>query len=177
MKRIDENMKVTPTVTARDAIAVIGAGAILPSSPDVASFWDNVREGRYLIKEVPEDRWSVDAYYDPDPGAPDKTYCKLGSFVEGYSFDFKRFRIPPRTVQAMDAVQLWAMAAAGEALENAGYLDRDYDRERTGVILGNSMAGELQYSTSMRVMLPEVVAALTPVVVEVAREWGNGKEQ
>ncbi|MBW2262888.1 MAG: type I polyketide synthase, partial [Deltaproteobacteria bacterium] len=160
MKRIDENTKVTPTVTARDAIAVIGAGAIMPSSPDVASFWDNVREGRYLIREVPEDRWCVDSYYDPDPSVPDKTYSKLGSFVEGFDFDFKHFRIPPRTVQAMDLVQLWAMAAAGEALENAGYIDRDFDRERTGVILGNSMAGELHYATSMRVMLPEVVTAL-----------------
>ena len=55
------------------AIAIVGLGAILPDAPDVPSFWNNIIRKRYSITPVPEDRWSVADFYDPDPAAPDKT--------------------------------------------------------------------------------------------------------
>ena len=61
-----------------DRIAIVGAGAILPDAPNVATFWENVKKGRYSITEVEPDRWDPGLYYDPDPRAPDKTYSKLG---------------------------------------------------------------------------------------------------
>ena len=33
------------------AIAIVGAGAILPDSPNVAAFWSNIKDGRYSISE------------------------------------------------------------------------------------------------------------------------------
>ena len=38
--------------TANRAIAIVGAGAILPDAPNVAAFWENVKTGRYSITEV-----------------------------------------------------------------------------------------------------------------------------
>jgi acyl transferase domain-containing protein len=59
--------------TAYRAIAIVGAGAVLPDAANVAAFWENIKKGRYSITEVTSDRWDSERYYDPDPKAPDKT--------------------------------------------------------------------------------------------------------
>ena len=78
------------------AVAIVGLGAILPDAPNAPAFRDNVWKKRYSIIEVPPERWNVDDYYDPDPAAPDKTYSKIGSWVRGFEFDWKRCKIPPK---------------------------------------------------------------------------------
>src|SRR5579859_859166 len=145
------------------AIAIVGLGAILPEAPDVPTFWNNVLRKRYSITDVPPERWSVADYYDPDPAAPDKTYSKIGAWVRGFEFDWKRFHIPPRVVAAMDPSQQWAVSVAAQALDDYGYPGRALDTERTAVVLGTAMGGELHYRTVQRVDLPEFTHALEGV--------------
>ena len=78
--------------TADRAIAVVGVGAVLPDALNAPAFWKNIRTKRYSITDVPPERWSVADYYDPDPGAPDKTYSKIGAWVRGFQFDWKQFQ-------------------------------------------------------------------------------------
>src|SRR5271166_4295163 len=143
--------------TAHRAIAIVGAGAILPGATNVAEFWDNVKNGCYSITEVQPERWDPALYYDPDHSAPDKTYSKIGGWVRQYVWDPVKWRlpIPPRVVDAMDVSQKWAIACTREALEDYGYPKRPLDPDRTAVILGNAMAGERHYRTSLRVFFPE----------------------
>lgn len=143
--------------TAHRAIAIVGAGAVLPEAPNLAAFWDNVKKGRYCITEVTPDRWDPERYYDPDPAAPDKTYSKIGGWVRDFTWDPMKWKmpIPPRVAAAMDDAQRWGIACTREALEDYGYPKRPLDPERTAVILGNAMAGEKHYLTSLRVFFPE----------------------
>ncbi len=143
--------------TAHRAIAIVGVGAVLPDAPNVPAFWENVKNSRYSVSEVTPDRWDPASYYDPDPNAPDKTYSKIGGWVRDYPWDPMKWRlpIPPRVVEAMDGTQKWAIACTREALEDYGYPKRPFDPDRTAVILGNAMAGERHYLTSMRVFFPE----------------------
>ncbi len=143
--------------TAHRAIAIVGVGAILPDAPNVPAFWENVKNSRYSISEVTPDRWDPASYYDPDPSAPDKSYSKIGGWVRDYPWDPMKWRlpIPPRVVEAMDGTQKWAIACTREALEDYGYPKRPFDPDRTAVILGNAMAGERHYLTSMRVFFPK----------------------
>jgi len=143
--------------TAHRAIAIVGTGAVLPDSPNVAAFWENVKTGRYSITDVKADRWDPAFYYDPDPKAPDKTYSKIGGWVREFVWDPVKWRlpIPPRVAQAMDDAQRWAICATREALEDYGYPKRPLDVDRTAVILGNAMAGEKHYLTALRVFFPE----------------------
>ena len=67
--------------TAYRAIAIVGAGAVLPDAVNVPAFWQNVKNGRYSISEVPPGRWDPSLYYDADHAAPDKTYSKIGGWV------------------------------------------------------------------------------------------------
>ncbi len=148
--------------TAYKAIAVVGAGAIMPDAPNVPAFWENIKAGRYSISEVPQDRWNPAFYYDADHNAPDKTYSKIGGWVREYAWDPLKWRlpIPPRVAQAMDPAQQWALACTREALEDYGYPQRIIHPDRTAVILGNAMAGEKHYLTALRVFFPEYASEL-----------------
>ncbi|HEY3449175.1 MAG TPA: SDR family NAD(P)-dependent oxidoreductase [Myxococcales bacterium] len=146
------------------AVAVVGVSAILPDAPDAKAFWQNVLSGKDSITEVPRDRWDPADYWDPDPAAPDKTYCKIGAFVRGFTFDSLRFRIPPRVVSVMDPTQQWMLCCAREALLDAGHPDRGgLDPSKIAVVLGNALGGEQHEKTSMRAMLPEAVRGLREI--------------
>jgi acyl transferase domain-containing protein len=147
---------------AHRAIAIVGLGAVLPDAPDVATFWDNVVTGRYSISEVTPDRWDPALYYDPDPRAPDKTYSTIGGWVRDFDWDPLGWKlpIPPRVSAAMDRTQKWAIIGTREALADYGYPQRPLDPDRTAVILGNAMGGDLHYMTALRLFFPEYAAEL-----------------
>ena len=145
------------------AIAVVGVGAVLPDAPDAPTYWQNIRNKRYSISDVPIERWDPADYFDPDPNAPYKTYSKIGGWVRDFEFDWKKFRIPPRVAAAMDESQQWAVTIAAEALADYGYPERPLNTERTGVILGTAMGGELHYLTTMGISFPEFAHALKDV--------------
>ncbi|MGB8011605.1 MAG: SDR family NAD(P)-dependent oxidoreductase [Terriglobales bacterium] len=148
--------------TGYRAIAIVGVGAVLPGAPNVAAFWNNVKDGRYSISEVTPNRWDPTLYYDPDHSAPDKTYSKIGGWVREHVWEPLKWRlaIPPRVVDAMDESQKWAIACTREALEDYGYPKRPLNTDRTAVILGNAMGGEKHYFTVMRVLFPEYAREL-----------------
>ena len=82
--------------TSYRAIAIVGAGAILPDAPNVPAFWENVKNGRYSITEVPPDRWDPALYFDSDHSAPDKTYSTIGGWV-------RELRVGPDEVASGDS--------------------------------------------------------------------------
>ncbi|HEY2118040.1 MAG TPA: SDR family NAD(P)-dependent oxidoreductase [Candidatus Acidoferrum sp.] len=148
--------------TSYRAIAIVGAGAILPDAATVPAFWENVKNGHYSVSTVRSDRWDPELYYDPDPSAPDKTYSKIGAWVREYVWDPIKWHlpIPPRVVDAMDESQKWAIACTREALEDYGYPQRPLNANRTAVILGNAMGGEKHYFTALRLYFPEYAREL-----------------
>ncbi len=151
------------TQSSDRAIAIVGVGAVLPDAPNAPAFWQNIVNKRYSIYETPANRWSIADYYDPDPSTPDKSYSKLGGWVQGFQFDWKKYRVPPKVAAAMDEGQQWAVTIADEALTDYGYPNRPLDPERLGVILGTAMGGEQHYTTQNRIIFPEFVHMLEGV--------------
>ena len=145
-----------------NAAAIVGVSAILPDAPDAATFWNNVKTGRYAISEVDPERWDPALYYDPDPKAPEKTYSKIGGWVRDWEWDPLAWRlpIPPKVADGMDDGQKWAVAATRMALADYGWPERELDLERTAVILGNAMGGEKHYLTTLRITFPELAREL-----------------
>ncbi len=143
--------------TAHRAIAIVGAGAIMPDASNVAAFWENIKTGRNCISKVPTERWNPAFYYDEDHSAPAKTYSKIGGWVREFPWEPMKWHlaIPPRVAGAMDDSQKWGLACAREALEDYGYPERPLDADRTAVILGTAMGGERHYLTALRVSFPE----------------------
>ncbi|MHB8114365.1 MAG: type I polyketide synthase, partial [Bellilinea sp.] len=145
------------------AVAVVGLGAIMPDAVDAPEFWKNIKEARYSITDVPADRWREDLYFDPDPKATDKTYSKIGGWVRNYNFEPLKWGIPipPSVLSVMDEGQKWGIAAARQALLDYGYPQKPLDNNRVAVILGNALAGENHYTTSLRIRLPEFLDTLS----------------
>jgi hypothetical protein len=63
-----------------NAIAIVGIGCRFPGdvhNPD--TFWGLLRDGVDAVTEVPSDRWSIPAFYDPDPSKLGKSNTKWGA--------------------------------------------------------------------------------------------------
>ena len=147
---------------AHKAVAIVGMGAVMPDARDLATFWKNIKEGKYSISGVPEDRWDESLYYDPDPKAPDKTYSRIGGWVKDWNWEPLKWKlpIPPKVSEAMDFTQIWSLSAVREALLDFGYPEKSFDTERTAVILGNAMGGDKHLYTAARILFPEFAREL-----------------
>ncbi len=123
-----------------EPIAIVGLGCRYPGGvADPESFWQLLRNGVDAITNVPIGRWEAEAYYSPDPAAPDKMYTRQGGFidqVDGFDADF--FGISPREAQDVDPQQRLLLEVAWEALENAGLAPDTLRGSRSGVFVGLS---------------------------------------
>ncbi len=138
-------------------IAVVGLAAIMPDAPDAATFWQNLRDGRYSISDVPPDRWDPELYYDPDHAAQDKTYSRIGGWVREHPWEpfTWRLAVPPKVAEQLDVGQQWAVSAAHSALIDAGWPDWGGPRTR---------GGDHRQRDRGRQALPDVVAHPVPRV-------------
>jgi acyl transferase domain-containing protein/acyl carrier protein len=122
---------------AGEPIAVIGLACRLPSAPDAEAFWRVMADGIDAIREVPAERWSLAAYFDPDRRAPGKMNTRWGGFLDGIDrFDPEAFGITPREAAQIDPQQRLMLELAWEALEDAGIAADRLRDSRTGVYCG-----------------------------------------
>ncbi len=136
-------------------IAIIGQAAIFAKSATLTEYWDNILNKIDGITEVPPSRWNPDDYYDPDPKAEDKTYCKMGGFIPDIDFNPLEFGLPPNLLEVTDSSQLLGLIVARDAMEDAGYgMDKDFNRENTGVVLGVAGGSKLITDLSARLQYP-----------------------
>ncbi|KYF91511.1 hypothetical protein BE20_14460 [Sorangium cellulosum] len=120
-----------------EPIAIVGVACRFPRAPDRDAFWRLLRGGVDGIGEVPRERWSVDAYYSAEPGAPGKMSTRWGGFLEQVDqFDPQFFDISPREAVQMDPQQRLMLELSWESLEDAGVAPRGLKGSQTGVFFG-----------------------------------------
>ena len=88
---------------AATPVAVVAMTAIYPGESGLEGYWRTLTGGRDAISDVPPSHWLIEDYYDPDPKAPDKTYCKRGGFIDPVHFDPVQFGLPPNALPATDS--------------------------------------------------------------------------
>ncbi len=126
------------------SLAIIGISCLFPKADKLQAYWSNIKNGVDAITPIPErTAWKIDDYFDPDPKAPDRTYAPRGGFVSAIDFNPMEFGVSPKDIEATDTTQLLGMVAAKQALQDAGYADKPFNRDRTSVILGVTGALEL----------------------------------
>ena len=137
--------------------------AIFPGAPDTDAFWANIVAGKNAIREIPADRWDIATYYDPNATGLDagrKTPCKWGGFLDEIAFDPLAYGIPPKSLAAIEPVQLLSLEIAKRALDDAGYGERAFDRARTAVIFGAEAGTDLSSAYSFRALFPHYIGPL-----------------
>lgn len=157
-------------------IAIIGQAAIFAKASSLTEYWDNILNKIDGITDVPPSRWDPADYYDPDPTAEDKTYCKVGGFIPDIDFNPLEFGLPPNLLEVTDSSQLLGLVVARDAMEDAGYgTESEFDRENTGVVLGvaggqkliTDLTSRLQYPIWQRVLESSGISSEdTEIIIE-----------
>ena len=65
--------QIRKQAASSDPIAVVGMACNFPGAPSLNDYWGLIKAGRNETRVVPDDRWSVDALYDPNPDQPGRT--------------------------------------------------------------------------------------------------------
>lgn len=153
-------------------IAIIGISTLLPKAQYPNRFWNNLLNQVNAITEIPSYRWDWRLYYDSNRHARDKVYSKWGGFLDDVPFDPLKFGIPPKSLKSIEPLQLLTLEAVRRALEDAGYANRNFDRENTSVILGSGGGiADLGQQYATRSELPRFVGEVTEQTKERLPEW------
>lgn len=121
----------------KEGIAIVGMSALFPGADDLAGYWQNILDGVDATSEA-EDSWSS-PYYDPASNSNDRIYTRRGGFLkERAQFNPAAFGVMPNTVDGTEPDHFVALKLAQDALADAGYGERPFDRKRTGVIIGHA---------------------------------------
>lgn len=135
----DRGTALATAVTTRtdEPIAIVAVSCRFPGAPSPEAFWDVLAGGVDAIREVPEDRYDIDEFYDADPDAPGKTYTRSGGFLDGIDgFDPEFFGISPREAVWIEPQQRLMLETVWEGIERAGMSPASLRGSRTGVFVG-----------------------------------------
>ncbi len=113
-------------------VAVVGLAGRYPLSPSVADLWENLREGRNCVREIPSDRW------DPEDPGFRASRGRWGGFLDGVDeFDPLFFGISPAEAERMDPEERLVLETVWHAVEDAALTRRTLARiPRVGVFIG-----------------------------------------
>ncbi len=159
---MDKKFPASASVSDGDehAIAVIGMAAWYPCGQNLKDFWSGILARRRAFRRIPDQRLNQQYYYDADPAAVDKTYVNQAALIDGFKFDWVKHRIPKQIYETADVVHWLALDLAIRAVADAGYGQKPLPKESTGVIIGNTLTGEVSRANGMRVRWPYVLNAL-----------------
>lgn len=153
---------------AAQPIAIIGMGARFPGAADLAAYAELLLEGRYMISELPPERFDAGRYYDADPKAYGKSYSKIGAFLEPPSVDPAGYGLSADDLRTADTVHLWALEVARATFEQAGVDPFSLAGRDVGVIIGNSRAGTLHSDLAFALAIEDLLGAADSV-----EEWNH----
>ena len=157
-----------PSIPAPDsdqrAVAIVGAGCIMPGAYTLAAFWDMLARGEGAIATPPAERWDA-AASQADEAEQFHTYNTLGGFVRDYEYDWKRHKVPPKQVAAANPLQFMLLDAADQALRDAGLHERAFDSTKASVVVGTVFGGDFADQLQLGLRLPEFNTALRETLV------------
>lgn len=136
-------------MTEKRRIVITGLGTVNPLGHSVESSWQKVREGQSGVAPI-------EAF---DPVELNTRFA-----AEVKEFDpvalFGR-----RNARRMDRVAQLALAAAGQAIDDAGLVITDSNRDRIGVVLGSGIGGINAIVENMATLQEKGAGRLSPFLV------------
>jgi malonyl CoA-acyl carrier protein transacylase len=121
----------------REGVAITGMSLLNALGKSPEEVWVASLAMKSGITLVPPSRWDHERFYDPRPYIPDKTYCKVGAFLN-FHVSRNELGIPPhdfRTMTEATRITLWL---ADRAIRASGILESDIPRERIAVLISQN---------------------------------------
>ena len=130
-------------------VVVTGLGAITPVGNDVASFWQGLKDKKVGIAPI--------TYFDT-------TDYKAKLAGEGKDFDPKKY-MDPKAARRMEPFSQYAVAAAGEAIAQAGLDMEKEDPFRVGTSIGSGIGSLQAMEREHKKMLEKGPNRVNPLLV------------
>ena len=130
-------------------VVVTGLGAITPVGNDVASFWQGLKDKKVGIAPI--------TYFDTTDYK-----AKLAGEVKG--FDPKKY-MDPKAARRMEPFSQYAVAAAGEAIAQAGLDMEKEDPFRVGTSIGSGIGSLQAMEREHKKMLEKGPNRVNPLLV------------
>jgi malonyl CoA-acyl carrier protein transacylase len=129
--------RVAPHRDDSQRVAITGMSILNALGKSPEEVWAASMAMKSGITLVPPSRWDHALFYDPRPQVPDKTYCKVGAFLD-FHISRNELGIPPHDFQTMTAATRITMWLADRAIRASGILDSDIPRERIAVLISQN---------------------------------------
>ena len=130
-------------------VVVTGMGAITPIGNDVESFWNGLKEKKVGIGPI--------TYFDTA-----EYKAKLAAQVK--EFDPKQY-MDPKAARRMETFSQYAVAAAKQALEDAGIDMTKEDPYRVGVCVSSGIGSLQAVEREYKKLLEKVPGRVNPLLV------------
>jgi acyl transferase domain-containing protein/NAD(P)H-dependent flavin oxidoreductase YrpB (nitropropane dioxygenase family)/NADP-dependent 3-hydroxy acid dehydrogenase YdfG len=140
-------------------VAIVGMACAFPGAPDLPAYWSQILRGLDAVTEVPPQRWDTAVYAE-------HSASKWGGFLSPLEFDPLAYGIPPASLASIDPAQLVSLELARRALADAGYAEREFDREHTSVIFGAESGSDLSNAGVLRTLLPGYLTDVPPELLD-----------
>ena len=123
-------------------IAIVGYSGRFPSAESNEKFWELLKAGRDVHREIPEDRFNWRTHMDPSGKKKNSSKVKYGCFIdEPGVFDTRFFNMSPKEAENTDPAQRLAITTTYEAMEMAGMVRNrtpSTQQDRVGVFFGTT---------------------------------------
>lgn len=119
-------------------IAIVGLSGRYAGANSIHEFWNNLKDGKNCISEIPKERWDWRKYFSEEKGKKGFMYTKWGGFIKDIDkFDPLFFHITPKEAELMDPQERLFLEIVYECIENAGYTSKNISENRkVGVFVG-----------------------------------------
>ncbi len=137
-------------------VVVTGIGVVSPLGPNLNTSWQNLKaslSGIRNIRQIKVDDLPVQFAGEVQTLADNPT--------EGFNFDY----LPAKEIRRMDRFILFAIAAADEAIKQAGLEDEQGTRKKAGTIVASGIGGLHIMSVAAVAMNPSPPLRITPFTV------------
>jgi enediyne polyketide synthase len=163
-----------------EPIAIVGLACRFPDAAHPAEFLELFLTGRRAFRRLPPVRLDLAEYGEPGPlgvpglGVPGQSGPGLGGppvsvpasevlpavragLVEGWRFDRATFGVTEPAYRAADPAHWLALETAARALADSGFPGgQGLTRDRTGVVIGNTLTGDVSRAFALRSRWPYV---------------------
>jgi malonyl CoA-acyl carrier protein transacylase len=129
--------QVAPHRDDRERVAITGMSILNALGKSPEEVWAASLAMKSGITLVPPSRWDSELFYDPRPQVPDKTYCKVGAFVN-FHISRNELGIPPHDFLTMTEATRLTMWLADRAIQASGILESGIPRERIAVLISQN---------------------------------------
>src|SRR4030066_2062875 len=121
----------------RDRVAITGMSVFNALGKSPEEVWAASLAMKSGVTLVPPSRWNHDHFYDPRPRVTDKTYCRVGAFVD-FPVSRNELGISPQDFRTMTTATRTTLWLAQKAILASGILESGIPRERIAVLISQN---------------------------------------